>query len=334
MGTTTHGPPGIELTSFPLDPLAAPLGQGPDQPAEVLIRAARRRQRRRWMLCAIAFVLAIGLTVGLLDGMGGSPPARARHGPAAASPGEVAAFVSRAEKGFTRQFRVRYAVQYGSGRHAFSGSVVAAQVSTSRFAYTATPAVTDIHAADSGSSVLVSPTGEMGRKVLCERQSATSPWRCSIFSSAGMGTDAELLGPYPPMALVLGLQNAVVEYSGANTGQRVAPQPAHFVLREMDARTLSCLDFGDPVSPVASVCLDAANVIASYDIPTAVSSIAYTTVELRSWSRHVPDSALTLPASPATAAPVPGTPPWAEAKSAPASDPRSSQSAARRVRST
>ena len=42
--------------------------------------------------------------------------ARHHHGPAAASPGEVAAFVSRAEKGFAGRFLFRYAVQYERAR--------------------------------------------------------------------------------------------------------------------------------------------------------------------------------------------------------------------------
>ena len=306
--TTSRRPWVLEEPSAPIDPSAAPLGDEPDRPAEVLIREARRRQRRRWAFCALAVVAVIGLVAGLLDALGASPPTGARHGRAVASPGEVAAFLSRAEKGFSGRFVLRYAVQYGTGRHAVSGSVVATQDSKSQ-AYISTPPIADIHAADSSSSVLVNPLGEEAGRYQCGRETAASPWSCSSFSTAGMGTNAELLGPYPPTALILGLQNAVVEYSGKPTGERVAPEPAHLVLRDVDARKLSCLAFGNPAMPVALVCLNAASVITSYHIPRAVSNIAYTTAELRSRSRHVPDAALTLPARPATAAPVPGTPP-------------------------
>ncbi len=287
---------------------SAPLGDGAGQPAEVLIREARRRQQRRWVSRALALVAAVGLVAGLVDTLGGSPPTRHHHGPAAASPGEVAAFVSRAEDGFAGQFLLRYAVQYENGRHAIHGSVVAAQGSKTRWAYISTPPAQDIHAAKSTSAVFENPDGEQAGRYSCGRQSASSPWTCSNFSTAAMGTNAALLGPYPPAALILGLENAVVEYSGKPTGEHVTPQPAHLVVRDVDAHTSSCLSFGNPSTPAALVCLDAENLITSYDIPPAVSNIAYATAELRSRSRHVPDSASKLPARPATAAPVPGTP--------------------------
>lgn len=64
-----------------------------------------------------------------------------------------------------------------------------------------------------------------------------------------MGTNAALLGPYPPSALTLGLQSAVVEYSGKLSGEHVTPQPAHLVVRDVDAHKLSCLVFGRPARP-------------------------------------------------------------------------------------
>ena len=309
MGTTAIRRPGADAPSIPPDPALAPLSDEADQPAEVLIRAARRRQRRRWAFCALVLIAAVGLVAGLLDARSGSPPTRDHHGPAAASPGEVAAFVSRAEKGFAGQLMLRYAVEYGTGRQAVSGFVVAAQVSKSRWAYLSTPSAQDIHAARSTSAVFESPDGEQANRYSCGRQSASSPWRCSSFSTAGMGSNAALLGPYPPSALILGLQDALVEYSGKLTGVHVTPQPARLVAREGDAQKLSCLSFGNPARPVALVCLNSADVITSYDIPSVVSNIAYSKAELRSRSRHVPESMLTLPARPTTTAPVPGTPP-------------------------
>ncbi|MDA8357518.1 MAG: hypothetical protein M0Z95_14765 [Actinomycetota bacterium] len=309
MGTTTGKRSGPGVPRVPPDLAPAPLGDEPEQPAEVLIQEARRRQRRRWAFCALVLIAAVGLVAGLLGALGGSPPTRAHHGPAIASPGEVAAFLSRAEKGFTGRFVLRYTVQYGTGRHALSGAVDVAQISKAQWAYFSTPSAQDIHATKSASAVFARPAREQAGPYSCERYGASSPWRCSSFSTAGMGTNAALLGPYPPTALLLGLQNAIAEYSGKLAGVHVTPQPAHLVVRDVDAHRWSCLAFGKPASPVALVCLDAANLIASYDIPGAVSSIAYTRAELRSRSSTVPRSALALPARPATASPVPGTPP-------------------------
>jgi hypothetical protein len=110
-----------------------------------------------------------------------------------------------------------------------------------------------------------------------------------------MGGNAELLGPYPPTALILGLQNAIVEYSGKVTGEHVSPQPSYLVVREVDSRKTSCLAFGKPTNPVALVCLDAANLVASYDIPSAGY---HSKALLRSASTNVSNTLLALPAVP------------------------------------
>jgi hypothetical protein len=309
MGTTTSRRPVADVPPIPSHYAPAPLGDEPDQPAEVLIREARHRQRRRWAFCALALIAAVSLVAGLLGALGGSPPTRAHHGPAAASPGEVAAFLSRAEKGFTGRFALGYTVQYGTGRHGLSGSVDVAQISEAQWAYFSTPSAQDIHATKSSSAVFEGPTSDQAGRYSCERYGASSPWRCSSFSTAGMGTNAALLGPYPPTALIHGLQSAIVEYSRKSTGMHVTPQPVYLVVREVDARKSSCLAFGNPARPVALVCLDADNVITSYDIPSAVTGGGYPKAQLRFWSRHVASSALALPARPTTTLPVPGTPP-------------------------
>ena len=113
-----------------------------------------------------------------------------------------------------------------------------------------------------------------------------------------MGGNAELLGPYPPTALILGLQNAIVKYSGKAAGALVSPQPAYLVVREVDSRKTSCLAFGKPANPVALVCLDAANLVASYDIPSAVTGGGYSKAQLRSESTNVSNTLLALPAIP------------------------------------
>ena len=105
-------------------------------------------------------------------------------------------------------------------------------------------------------------------------------------SAALMGTRAELLGPYPPQALILGLQNAIAIPIG---------RPAYLVTQEAGSRT-SCLAFGRPASPVALVCLNQAGVMTSYQIP--IDGSAYVKAELQSYSTTVPGTLLVLPARP------------------------------------
>ena len=283
----------VDGTPSRLDPSPTPLGDAPVDSTEVLIREARRRQRRRWACSALAILVAVGLVTALVGDS--PPPTKTGHGPTIASPGDVAAFLARAEKGSAGQLLLRYSVQYGTGSKSVRGSVVVAQLSKRHWAYLSTPSVTDIHGSGTTSSVFDNPIGAQPGRYFCQRTAAVSPWDCSNFSTAGMGGNAELLGPYPPTALILGLQNAIVEYSGKVTGEHVSPQPAYLVVREVDSRKTSCLAFGKPTNPVALVCLDAANLVASYDIPSAGY---YSKAQLRSESTNVSNTLLALPAVP------------------------------------
>lgn len=286
----------VDGPSIRLDPSPPPLGDAPVESTEVLIKEARRRQQRRWACSALAILVAVGLITALMGDLGGSPPpTETGHGATIASPGNVAAFLARAEKGFAGQLLLRYSVQYGTGPKSVRGSVVVAQLSKRHWAYLSTPSVTDIHGSGTTSSAFGNPIGAQPGRYFCQRTAAVSPWDCSNFSTAGMGGNAELLGPYPPTALILGLQNAIVEYSGKVTGEHVSPQPAYLVVREVDSRKTSCLAFGKPTNPVALVCLDAANLVASYDIPSAGY---YSKAQLRSESTKVSNTLLALPAVP------------------------------------
>jgi len=104
-------------------------------------------------------------------------------------------------------------------------------------------------------------------------------------SAALMGTRAELLGPYPPQALILGLQNAIAIPIG---------RPAYVIIRQAGSRASPCLAFGRPASPAALVCLNQAGVITSYQIP--IDGSAYVKAELQSYSTSVPSTLLALPA--------------------------------------
>ncbi len=303
MTRTTNEPLAtVEDAPSPSGPSPVPLCDQPTGPAEALIEEARRRHRRRRTFSLLALLAAIGLAAGLTDVFVGSrPPARAHHGPTIASPGEISAFLTRAEKGAARQFLLRYRVQYGAGPSAVDGSVVVAQLSRTRWSYTSTPSIHDIPARGSTSSVFTNPPGQLPGWYLCNRQAASSPWNCADMSKALMGSRAALLGPYPPIDLVLGLQNAISGYEGRTSTERkyVGPEPARLLDRGVGARTSSCLAFGNPARPVALVCLDATGVITSYDVPEASSDSAYTKAELRYLSRHVPAANLVLPAKPA-----------------------------------
>jgi hypothetical protein len=243
--------------------------------------------------CAAAALLACaaaGIVVGhaathSLAGQG--PPARASHGPAIASRAEVAAFLARAERGFAGRLLLRYAVWYTTGPQAARGSVVVAQLSPARWAYFSSPGVTAIHATGTSSAVVMNPAGEPSGWYACQRPAAASPWSCADLSAAAMGTRAELLGPYPPQALILGLQNAIAIPIG---------QPAYLVIRNAGSRTSSCLTFGRPASPVALVCLNQAGVMTSYQIP--IDGSYYVKAELQSYSTTVPGTLLALPARP------------------------------------
>lgn len=264
---------------------------------EVLIKEARRRQRRRWALSATAFAGVVGLVVALLNASDSAPPTtKGDHSPTIASPGDVAAFLARAEKGFAGKLLLRYSVQYGGGPKAVRGSVVMAQLSKTHWAYFSTPSVIDIHGAGTSSSVFGNPIGAQPGRYFCQRSAASSPWNCSDFSTAGMGGKAELLGPYPASAFVRGLQNAIAEYSGKATGEHVSPQPAYLVERDVNSRKASCLAFGKPARAIAIVCLDGANLVATYDIPSAVTGVGYSKAQLRSESTNVSHTLLALPA--------------------------------------
>jgi len=239
--------------------------------------------------CAVAALLAsaiAGIAVGCAATHGSArqgPPASASDGPAIASPAEVAAFLARAEKGFAGRLLLRYAVWYATGPQAARGSVVVAQLSGARWAYFSTPDVTT----GTSSAVFMNPAGAPAGLYFCQRPAAAAPWRCAHVVAQAMGTLCELLCPYPPPALILGLQNAIAIPIG---------RPAYLVIPEAGARTSSCLAFGRSASPVALVCLNQAGVMTSYQIPTDGS--AYVKAELRSYSTTVPGTLLALPARP------------------------------------
>lgn len=78
MGATTSRRRSMMVgdASIPHDPSRAPLGDAPPEPAEILIKEARRRQRRRWVLSVLSVATLAGLVAGLLAMI---PPSRPTH---------------------------------------------------------------------------------------------------------------------------------------------------------------------------------------------------------------------------------------------------------------
>lgn len=78
MGTRTRSRGSIDTTTAPHPEGVSPEPSGyrPEEPAEVLIKEARRRQRRRWGLFALAIAVAISAGASALASSGSPPPPR------------------------------------------------------------------------------------------------------------------------------------------------------------------------------------------------------------------------------------------------------------------
>jgi hypothetical protein len=188
--------------------------------------------------------------------------------------------------------------------------VTAAQRSPDLFSYRMTPSL-DLVAPDGppasyGYEVLVEPgarTKSALRIYSCRKRLRTSRWFCEgPYTQIGMGTINQLLGPYPPQALVLGLDNASVTYTGVPAPAAIRPEPAFLIVRRRSGWTLRCLEFGPTRHPVGSVCLRPDGLIASYRLSVAATFSVYETARLRSYLPHVPREAFDLPARPGSAA--------------------------------
>lgn len=290
--------------------------------AEALIEEARRLQRRRRRRVGVAILLLAATAAGgaafagFSTGGGGLRPATAR----AASPGQIRAFLAVAERAISGTFSVIYSVTVGyEGGSDRRGVVAAAQSSPGLFYYRETPsfglsspvgpAQSESYEVFSGLSGSPRPgLAEPGPHGLasagpglfsCARRSSSSPWSCTgPYRGIGMGTTAELTGPYPPQALLLGLQNAAEIYTGQPAAPATHPQRAFLFTRRHAGRALSCLGFGSPSHPLGTVCLEPGGIIASYDLPTAASSSGYQTATLRAYAPTVENGTFTLPAAP------------------------------------
>jgi hypothetical protein len=271
---------------------------------EALIEEARDRQRRRRrrIALAIALVAAAGLGAFVVGGGGASHPPPV----AAASPGAIAAFLARAERALDGEYSATYQVtvpyRTGSARRAV---VSAAQLSRGRTVYRETPAFSSSTSPSEGTTlawslhgyeVFSGPNSEPRGLFSCTQARAASPWSCQgPYKGIGMGGTFALQGPYPPQALVLGLENATALYTG---GMAIEREPAFLVRRRVRGRQVRCLQFGRTPRPLGSVCLNDDGVIAFFDLPRAVTYSTYATATLQSYSTNVKPDTFSLPAQP------------------------------------
>ncbi len=288
--------------------------------AEALIQEARRLQRRRRRRAGLAVLLIAAVAAGAaaFAGFGGSGAHR-RATSRAASPSQIRGFLAQAERGVTGTFSVTYAVTVrnhgGSVRHV---AVAAAQRSPAVLFYRETPSLSVSSPAGppqnesyevffaAGASPQ-SGVREHARQGLsgagpglfsCARGSLSSGWSCTgPYQGIGMGTTSDLLGPYPPQALLRGLQNTAETYTGEPAPPASQPQRAFLLTRRLAGQTLHCLGFGPASHPLGTVCLEPDGIIASYDLPGALSSIAYQTATLRTYSPQVENGTFALPAT-------------------------------------
>jgi hypothetical protein len=243
---------------------------------EALIEEARTRQRRRHRRLAIISILAVAGGAGLLiskSGGGGRGPTSA----SVASPGQVQTFLKLAQRGTRGVFAETYTVTTAS---AHGGTmrlqVSAAQRSHDLIRYRVTPPAFyaafcsepacrsfEVFAAEAGQRL---PQGGSGLYA-CSLPTGGSQWSCKgPYTGIGMSTTSALLGPYPPQALLLGLENATVAYTGVAGGHKPARGRAVLFSKTVGGRSLRCLQFERGVSKLGSVCLAANGAVGTPEV--------------------------------------------------------------------
>lgn len=276
-----------------------------DDELKALIAEARDHQRRRRARVALAILAAVAAALGLVVWSAGGGHAGRRPVTPVASPEAVGGFLARAQRAADGRFTVVYRVTIPyRHRRARAAEVSASQLSASTIVYRETPAFSPMapnpgapgtaHGwAAHGAEVFASSEGRHGI-FTCTQQRSSSPWACQgPDTQIAMGGTAELLGPYPPQALLRGLQNAAATYAGKLA---IKPEPAYLLTERVAGRELRCLRFGRAAHPLGSVCLNPDGVIASYQLSPRATSSTYSTATLVSYSTSVGRQTLLLPA--------------------------------------
>jgi hypothetical protein len=224
-----------------------------------------------------------------------------------AKPAQIKAFLARAKQASAGTFTLTYDATVRYGRGVVRRIVVnVAQRSIGLFSYRMTPSL-DLSGPGgppaSYSYEVFYKSGdnkEPGSGIFsCRKRLVSSAWICQgPYTGIGMGGMQQLIGPYPPQALVLGLDNAAVAYAGAPPSPAIRPEPAFLITRRGSGRILRCLQFGPARTPVGSVCLRLDGLIASYKLSESVTFGAWASATLRSYSPRVSPGVFKLPAKP------------------------------------
>jgi hypothetical protein len=266
----------------------------------------RRRRRRQGMIggIVVALVVASG-ALWAASSLGGTShqkvvtsPGRSHPPPTApsriATSRQVAAFVTRANKGVAGAFSETYSVS--ARRGGGSVQITAAQRARNDWVYRETPSLQN----DSASGAAVYATYAVYERpdglYSCSLPHGTGArWSCvGPYKGIGMSETAGLTGPYPPQDLLSGLQNNVEVYSG-HAGPKSTPEPAHLLHKKVEGRAVTCLAFGTLPHPLGEVCIDASGVIVSYRFPESASAT------LVSFAPNPPSRLFAFPASPVEA---------------------------------
>lgn len=278
---------------------------------DALIEEARAHQRRRRRAIAATVIPGAGAVGALIASAGSSGPEAPP--PTPSLPGPVSAFLAQARRGAAGAFSETYRVTvrcscHPRGARGHTGRTLTISVrqrSRDAFTYRETPPLLlpePGRPRNHSSEVFLGgayPGGPRGIYT-CDQALSGSGWSCvGPITGLGMGGNEELMGPYPPQALLLGLQNAVEAYRG---GVVIVPprhrQPIAIVGEQLRGRSVRCLQFGTANHPVGHVCLDSHGAIASYSIPENVTSGTWRTATLLRYSSRFGANALTLPAKP------------------------------------
>jgi hypothetical protein len=268
---------------------------GPCNPIELSIRGHRQTP-----LIGGNFLEQVERLLGIRVNQGG-------RSSAVASPEEIRGFLAEAKRGTEGTFTLTYdvTIRYGHGviRHIV---VSAAQRSSGLLFYRSTPSLEISRPGGPAASYSYEVFSRPGSNRVpgsglysCRRALPSSRWSCQgPYTGIGMGGTGELLGPYPPQALVLGLENATVAYTGVPAPPALRPEAAFLTTRRASGRELRCLEFGRMPRLLGRVCLEPSGVIASYHLPEPVTYGPYEAATLRAYSPHVRRDAFKLPAKP------------------------------------
>jgi hypothetical protein len=137
----------------------------------------------------------------------------------------------------------------------------------------------------------------------CTRPTGSGQWTCTgPFRGIGMGVTSELLGPYPPQDLALGLSNAAYYYLPALGYDPSAPSShraaAYIFDRRARGQKIGCLGFGTNGHLFGGACLEPDGLVGYYDLPTQATDSVYEVATLLGYTPAVEPSALALPAAP------------------------------------